>query len=202
MSSASFIMLLCEKVKLKYDQSLILYLPPNHQLLDLEPIEKDDLLVLGTKEDILNFQREYCDIASILSSSYTKLMDIEEQMISKQLVHGNQGEGVLGKIQQEDQKQENFREEQQDKQQQLGTNETLEIQFEQIPQTQQISQKDKGEWEQFQQTMPQNQYHEHGKQINYQDGNESQNLFNKEQFQDQQMEEDDEEEEEELIIKF
>ena len=38
---------------------MTLYLPPNHQLLDLDPIEKDDLLTLGTRQDIQSFNSQY-----------------------------------------------------------------------------------------------------------------------------------------------
>ena len=41
---------LCRRVEVPYlSRVMVLYLPPNHQLLDLEPIEKDDLLTLATK---------------------------------------------------------------------------------------------------------------------------------------------------------
>ena len=40
----------CRRVNIPYlARVMTLYLPPNHQLLDLDPIEKDDLLTLGTR---------------------------------------------------------------------------------------------------------------------------------------------------------
>lgn len=34
----------------------LLWLAPNHQLMDLEPIEPDDMLVIGTAEDLQRFE--------------------------------------------------------------------------------------------------------------------------------------------------
>ena len=56
MSITEFLIDVCSKLDVEYDTSLILYLAPNHQLLDLDPIEKDDLLVLGRKTNITDFQ--------------------------------------------------------------------------------------------------------------------------------------------------
>jgi hypothetical protein len=41
---------ICRRVNIPFlCRVMILYLPPNHQLLDLDPIEKDDLITLGTR---------------------------------------------------------------------------------------------------------------------------------------------------------
>ena len=51
---------LCNRLCIPYIARLmVLYLPPNHQLLDLEPIEKDDLLTLATRQEIMKFNQEF-----------------------------------------------------------------------------------------------------------------------------------------------
>ena len=38
----------------------LMWLAPNHQLMDLEPVEPDDMLVIGTSEDLRRFEQTYC----------------------------------------------------------------------------------------------------------------------------------------------
>lgn len=38
----------------------LVWLAPNHQLMDLEPIEPEDMLVIGTLEDLRRFEQTYC----------------------------------------------------------------------------------------------------------------------------------------------
>lgn len=50
---------ICERIDIEYNDQIVLYLPPNHQLLDLTPIEKDDVLALGSLADIHLYQLQY-----------------------------------------------------------------------------------------------------------------------------------------------
>ena len=52
-SLEDFMRYACQRINLPYLSRVhLLYLPPNHQLMDLEPIEKDDLVTLGTRADV------------------------------------------------------------------------------------------------------------------------------------------------------
>ena len=50
----------CERIGIPFlSRVMIVYLPPNHQLMDLEPLEKDDLVMLGTRNDIVGFGNQF-----------------------------------------------------------------------------------------------------------------------------------------------
>ena len=38
---------------------LICWMAPNHKLIDLSPIEKDDLLVIGSQADLATFEKKH-----------------------------------------------------------------------------------------------------------------------------------------------
>lgn len=40
----------------------LIWLAPNHQLMDLEPVEPDDMLVIGTADDLRRFEQTYCTV--------------------------------------------------------------------------------------------------------------------------------------------
>ena len=44
----------------KREKEQIIWLAPNHQLMDLEPVEADDMLVIGTNDDLKRFEQTYC----------------------------------------------------------------------------------------------------------------------------------------------
>ena len=59
MDAQRFTKEICDRVNIELTNQMLLYLPPNHMLLDLEPIEKDDLLVLGNRNEIDNFNKKF-----------------------------------------------------------------------------------------------------------------------------------------------
>ncbi len=41
---------------------LTVWMAPNHKMLDLEPIEKDDLIVIGSQADLEKFEKKHSPI--------------------------------------------------------------------------------------------------------------------------------------------
>ena len=46
----------------QYADELTVWMSPNHKLLDLSPIEKDDLLVIGSQADLEQFEKKHTPV--------------------------------------------------------------------------------------------------------------------------------------------
>ncbi|CDW73458.1 UNKNOWN [Stylonychia lemnae] len=92
MNHQSFLMEICQRLGIGYDpNTMILYLPPNHQIMDLEPVEKNDLLILGFKKDIKLFTQQY-DVNQLIFKSYRQEQEQQAQQQIEQSQQEKQAE--------------------------------------------------------------------------------------------------------------